>query len=300
MTTRLRIAAIGFGLAVLATSVVWNPQMAGLPDRDTAIQWWLHLGDEVAERSAVHPLVFLITGQSNAGNYGSGERPTAATGIFNAYRSKLYRARDPLLGSDALGVSQWIPFAESLRLQQSPSRPIVLALAVRGGQRIYAWNEGQPMRSEVTARLADLKSLRLQPDYVLWQQGETDAWPLRTSADTYAGVLRDFIGFLRKAGVSAPVLVAQATRTPSSGPFQPIREAQLSMADPSRLVFRGPDADSLGPAFRRDGVHFNASGISAIASLWVEAVKLVEQSISPAGKAAGSPAPRPSSPYRTY
>ena len=243
----------------------------GVPDRDQIVQQWIHRGSTAALREGGRRLVFLITGQSNAGNYGRGIGRRSESGVYNAYHGRLYLARDPLLGSDGLGISPWIPFAESL-LQRGLAQSVVLALAVRGGMAVREWNQGGSMRAELFARVADLRTLGLTPDYVLWQQGESDAFPFHTSPDDYAHSVRSLVDSLRQAGLSAPVLIVQATRNRYGGPSGPIRNAQEHLVDPSRGMLRGPDTDRLGPEFRYDGIHFSEAGIVALSRMWVAAI----------------------------
>ena len=243
----------------------------GLPSRNQIVQLWIHRGSTVTLRDSGRRLVFLITGQSNAGNYGRGIRRYSGSGIYNAYHGRLYLARDPLLGSDGLGISPWIPFAETL-LQRGAAQSVVLALAVGGGMGVREWNRGGPMRAELFARVADLQALGLAPDFVLWQQGESDAFPFHTSPEDYAHSVRSLVDSLRQAGISAPILIVQATRNFYAGPSDPIRDAQARLVDPARGMLRGPDTDQLGPEFRYDGVHFSEAGITALSQMWVAAV----------------------------
>src|SRR5712691_3102338 len=77
----------------------------GLPSVEEAVQWGIHLGTSVALPRGNRTLVFLITGQSNAGNYGRGARRRAKQhNIYNMYHKTLWLACDPLLGSDGLGI----------------------------------------------------------------------------------------------------------------------------------------------------------------------------------------------------
>jgi hypothetical protein len=273
-----RTAALGLGAGLLFFYSAYTTGAAGvvrrtfgLPRRDQIVQWWIHWGSSVAAPVGKRPLVFLITGQSNAGNYGRGIRRRAERDIYNAYGRRLWLARDPLLGSDGLGVSPWIPFAENL-LQRETGQSIVLAMAVRGGMGVREWNQGALMRTDLFARIADLRALGLTPDYVLWQQGESDALSFQTNPGDYADIVRSLVDSLRQVGVSAPVLIARATRNAQGGISAPIRNAQMSLVDPSRGILRGPDADHLGPEFRYDGTHFSEAGITALSRIWADAV----------------------------
>jgi lysophospholipase L1-like esterase len=157
-------------------------------------------------------------------------------------------------------------------LRAGKAESVLLALAVRGGMPASAWDPGQPMRQLLLARIEDLRAAHATPDYVLWQQGESDA---HTDPAAYARSVRGVIALLRERGVRAPVLVARATRDESGQPAPQLREAQRALVDPSAGIFAGPDTDTLGDSLRRDGLHFSAEGIEALSALWLRALDAV-------------------------
>lgn len=260
--------------ALIACAALWSGSLgvlrraAGWPSREEMHQWWIHRGDEVSSPPARGRLTLLITGQSNAGNFGAGPARYAARGVYNVYQGRVYRAREPLLGSDALGTSPWLGVAEAL-LRDGRAESVVLALAARGGAPAAAWDAGQPMREALLARLRDLRAAHAEPDYVLWQQGESDDL---TEPASYARSVRGVVALLREHGVTAPVLVAQATRGRSGRVVAPIREAQRALVDPAAGILPGPDTDTLGDSLRHDGLHFSAEGIAALSALWLRAL----------------------------
>ncbi len=56
-----------------------------------------------------HVMVALVTGQSNAGNYGTEDAFPEHVGVFNFFSGALYLATDPMPGSDWTGSTPWIP-----------------------------------------------------------------------------------------------------------------------------------------------------------------------------------------------
>ena len=73
-------------------------------------------------------------------------------------------------------------------------------------------------------------------------------------------------------GVYAPIFVCLTSRD-GQGVINPaIRQAQASVWNSQDRVFAGADTDSLGDAFRSDGVHFNGRGLEAFAALLQEAM----------------------------
>ena len=215
-------------------------------------------------------IVLFITGQSNAGNHGQGRRQPVP-GLWELHQGRLVAARDPLLGSDALGASPWIRFGEKV-LQARRAKAVVFILAVRGGTPIAAWTPGSVMYQQSLAAVLESQRLNIPITHVLWHQGESDCPPFRqTSAASYQAAFQAYAAALRNNGVSAPIFVAWATRyaeqtTPS------IRAAQASLADERLGVFAGPDLDAISTGRRYDGVHFTGRGLDDVAGLWLNSL----------------------------
>ena len=213
-------------------------------------------------------MIALVTGQSNAGNYGPKDSFAPQPGVLNFFSGTLYRAKDPLLGSDNMGSSPWIRLGGML-VEGGHYRAVVFALAVRGGVAVRQWLPGRQMQRLVAQTVTDLKHADLAPTHVLWQQGETDA-VFRRSGHGYGAAFQAFLGTLRAAGVEAPVYVALATRSATRGPDPEVRGEQQALVNPAGKVFSGPDVDALGAEFRSDGTHFNRAGLERLAALWYD------------------------------
>jgi hypothetical protein len=214
-------------------------------------------------------MVALVTGQSNAGNYGPPGAFAPRPRVLNFFSGALYRAKDPLLGSDGLGSTPWIPLG-AMMVARGRYSATVFALAVRGGIAVRQWLPGGPMQHLVAETVADLHGAALNPTHILWQQGETDAAYGLAGHGSYEAAFRAFLGTLRSAGIDAPVYVALATRSATHGPDLELRRQQRALVDPALKVFAGPDADTLGAEFRADGTHFNRAGLERLAALWYE------------------------------
>lgn len=210
-------------------------------------------------------MVALVTGQSNAGNYGPPEAFPPARGVFNFIERSLYEAKDPMLGSDGSGSSPWIRLGESL-IERGRYPQVVFALAVRGGASVTGWLPGRPMHAFVMKTLADLRASGLSPTHILWMQGEADAASL--SPEDYSRAFHAFLASIRSAGAEAPVYVALETRSAGIPSDAAIRRAQQSLVSSADEVLAGPDVDTLGNEYRRDGTHFNAAGLERLAELW--------------------------------
>jgi hypothetical protein len=217
-------------------------------------------------------MVGLVTGQSNAGNYGPSHAFLPQPRVLNFFSGELYRAKDPLPGSDGLGSTPWIPLGGML-VERGRYGTVVFALAVRGGTSVRQWLPGWAMQRLVAQTVSDLRRAGLPPTHILWQQGETDAHVSRGfDYGSYQAAFHSFLASLRAAGVEAPVYVALATRTAGLGPDPGLRQAQQSLVNAADNVFAGPDADSLGDEFRTDGTHFNRAGLERLAALWYESL----------------------------
>jgi hypothetical protein len=213
-------------------------------------------------------MVVLVTGQSNAGNYGPANAFPEHAGLFNFYSGTLYRAKDPMPGSDGTGSGPWLALGRML-VERAGYSGVVFALAVKGGTPIREWVPGGPMQRRVVDTGRSLLAARLTPTHILWEQGEADSQAFDgTPAQTYENDFHAFLGSVRAAGIDAPVYVALASRTVVNGPDATVRQAQQSLVNAGDKVFAGPDADQLGPEFRRDGTHFTLEGLERLADLW--------------------------------
>jgi len=113
---------------------------------------------------------------------------------------------------------------------------------------------------------------------ILWHQGESDAGQSRGGAPAdrqisggeYARYMADLVKASRQdAGWDVPWFTAQATyHSSKDAKDDEFRDAQKSLWD-SGLTLEGPDTDALGPEYRQ-GVHFNASGLTQHGQAWAE------------------------------
>jgi lysophospholipase L1-like esterase len=119
--------------------------------------------------------------------------------------------------------------------------------------------------------LKALRQQQLDVDAVVWHQGETESWSGGDAA-AYTVNLRRWIASVRALGIKAPIFVCLTSRD-GQGVINPaIRQAQASVWNSQQRVFAGADTDSLGDAFRSDGVHFNGRGLEAFATLLQKAM----------------------------
>jgi hypothetical protein len=262
-------------------------------------------GKTLAESAVEHVAigeVFVIAGQSNAGNHGR-DKQTTKTGLVSAFDGKNWQvANDPQPGAtgnegsfapvfgDAMAekfglpvgivacavggtsVREWLP-----RGAKFPNPPTIVANVeeVKDGQ----WQSKGGIYDAFVARMKGLGSGR-SFRAVLWHQGESDA-NQADAARTLAGKL--YTRYLEEVirttradlGWDVPWFVAQASyHTPADPRSEDIREAQAALWR-AGVALEGPDTDKLKSEFRASngrGVHFNGAGLREHGRLWFEKV----------------------------
>jgi lysophospholipase L1-like esterase len=216
------------------------------------------------------PFVLLVVGQSNAANHGQ-PRGRAGAGSYAVSVNGLFRLEDPLPGSSGPGGSPW-PHWAALQQRSRPGSQVVVAAIAQGSSAVADWIPGGVHAQRLPEVLHALRSQQLDVDAVVWHQGETEAWS-SGDATAYAANLRRWIASVRALGINAPIYVCLTSRD-GRGVINPaIRQAQASVWNSQERVYAGADTDSLGDAFRSDGVHFNARGLEAFAALLQRAME---------------------------
>ncbi|MEA5138767.1 T9SS type A sorting domain-containing protein [Arcicella rigui] len=123
---------------------------------------------------------------------------------------------------------------------------------------------------------------------VLWCQGEADNFlvnqKLSTNAETYRANLQTIINKSRGDSGKDLSWVVSLTSGGSSSPCsgicgtaivtdQNIRNGQLLVINQANNnVFLGPDTDAIQVTGRKDGVHFNGTGLEQLATAWYNAL----------------------------
>lgn len=241
------------------------------------------LAGAVAARAQGRPaLLFVLTGQSNAGSNGlaaelAAERRGAVAGAWlyapKVTRSKGLAAMGPVHGEFGLELS----FARAVRAA-CPEREVIVAKVVSGGTSIIAWDPGAPGRpgwksdmaqvgnSDKPAMYPKVQALveearRLRPTElagVLYAQTERDS-KYKYGAARYEGNLRQLIRAWR-ADWDAPQLpmVFMDSHTNLSGGGPLVHEAVVAVAasTPGAGWVATRDLPKKG-----DRVHFNSAGL---------------------------------------
>ncbi|MFO1490688.1 MAG: sialate O-acetylesterase [Kiritimatiellia bacterium] len=254
--------------------------------------------------------VFIVAGQSNAGNYGS-ERQRSESGMVSSFDGKAWQpCQDPQPGAGGNGGSFLPALGDALATAYGV--PIGFAACASGGTSVRQWlPEGaemtqqpttgtlvRPVRPGVWASNGQLFAalerhlLHFGTNgvrAVLWHQGESDAGQARAgypadrqiSGEQYRVFMDQLIGASReRAGWRVPWIVALATyHSESDAADDEFRAAQRSLwkAD---LACEGPDSDALRGDLR-DGVHFNAKGLREHGRRWAEKILLLYPGSTP-------------------
>jgi hypothetical protein len=227
-------------------------------------------GRKVVTRLAARGLrqaVILVAGQSNVTNYVDVPYTPRNRRVlnFDFYNGRVYRARDPMLGTSSDRGSVIGRLGEQLIDRGIYDRVIFVPIAV-GATSAAMWSDGA-MRDRIDAAKTALRAAGLRVDLVLWHQGESDAQD-GTPADIYRARLARVIAHLHEL-TAGPVFVAQASicGDTTAAHRAAIRTAQRSLVDGAG-VRAGPDTDVI--AERYDGCHFNGRGADRHAALWAD------------------------------
>ena len=219
---------------------------------------------------AKRTLVVLAFGQSNAANGGETPGPEH-TAVYEFYRGRLYRARDPLLGADGEGGSIWLRLAAKAVESGSYDTVVLVPFAVSASE-IARWAPQGNLHAALIATIVQAQRSGLHFTHLLWQQGEADAQQ-HTGEAEYRKHFLAMLAAIRRQGVDAPIYVARATRCDKIRASEALRRAQAGLHDPAAGIRAGPDTDTLGFAERYDGCHFSVEGLEKAADLWWDAVR---------------------------
>ena len=277
--------------------------------------------------------VFIIAGQSNAGNYGS-EKQTTKTGKVARFDGNQWAlAYDPQRGAGGDGGSFMPAFGDAMN--QRFQVPIGIVAIAAGGTSVRQWlPKGVRVRQQPTTggmkpvgngewestgdlfdRLARSFAVLGPQGFraVLWHQGESDAGQARAgypadrqiTGDQYFEFMGQLIHASREiGGWSMPWFTAQTTYHSEQDPSDPEFRAAMKKLWDEGVSLEGPDTDILRSGYR-DGVHFNGAGLQKHGQMWAERVGVwLETQMVPGGIKASSAQvasdrsanPRPASP----
>jgi len=247
--------------------------------------------------------VFVVSGQSNATNYGEvrqvtetrmvvafdgsswriandpqpGVQDHSQKGSFiPAFGDALYRKYDVPIGVADVGhgstsVRQWLPAGYPVYVM-----PTMTKFVIRGPQGQLV-SDGT-LFNGMMQRIHQLGKHGFRA--LLWHQGESDSHQApdhQITAEMYRKMMVELIKASRKdAGWNFSWFVAEATYQPKWGSTPSIEAAQRSLWRKG-LANKGPDTDALGSDYRQNqgkGVHFNSQGLQKHGELWAQAVEV--------------------------
>lgn len=211
------------------------------------------------------PLVFLVLGQSNAGNHGQRSHSGYQHRISLIHRGKCFLASEPLPGASGRGGNIWSRLPELLY-----PRRIAIALLAVESTPVRQWVEPGSLLWELKYEIASIQRVGGHIDLVLWQQGEADARD-GTLVTAYRNDFLKLRSILRESGVEAPVMLAKSTRCRGEISTE-VRSAIDVLVSEYDDVWMGPDTDKLQGVSRIDGCHFSEQGLDAAARMWAEAI----------------------------
>lgn len=106
---------------------------------------------------------------------------------------------------------------------------------------------------------------------IIFQQGASDQIDDTTVAQ-YKSRFLQMLTNIREAGITAPIMIAQATYI-NGNIDAGILQAQTELIAENSDVYAGPFSDELGSDYRLpDDTHFTPSGKEALASMWATAI----------------------------
>jgi alpha-L-fucosidase len=244
--------------------------------------------------------VFIIAGQSNAGNYGS-EKQMTKTGNVSSFNGNGWNlANDPQQGSEGEGGSFIPSFGDAMN--EKFHVPIGIAAIAAGGTSVRQWlPKGsrvslQPTTGgmtpagkgewESTGALFDRLANRI--DYfgvhgfraVLWHQGESDAGQARSGFPADRQITgAQYIEFMRKlihasralAAWPLPWFTAQATYHSEKDSSDEEFRTSMKRLWEKGYSLEGPDTDQLREEYRA-GVHFKSTGLQKHGQMWADKV----------------------------
>jgi hypothetical protein len=109
-------------------------------------------------------------------------------------------------------------------------------------------------------------------NYILWHQGESDAY-FKTSKADYYWQMKEFINSIRKIGINAPFYLSVATRLWGGVINSGIQDAQKQVVCDTDNCYLGVVTDILDSNYRGDDLHFNDKGMEAVSDMWLDVLR---------------------------
>jgi len=211
------------------------------------------------------PIVIVTGGQSNASNaYEPVNDPPAVPGGYMFFGGHCYALKSPVLGATGTNDSLWPKLGEAIT--NATQRPVVFINGAAGGSQLGDWlDERSKYLRQLLDQVQGAKQAGLEPDFVMWIQGETDA-KTRTDPALYVQQMRTVVQRFEEAGATAPGtrwILFRSTRCkvrPNNGPDIERALTAYTEESSSDAIIAGPQASVVDDLYRRDQCHFNNRG----------------------------------------
>jgi len=232
-------------------------------DRDASVK------PEQACPDPSETLVFVVFGQSNAANHGSG-RLRAPIDVFDFYDGRCFSGDDPQFGATGTGGSPWPAFADALR-EKDETRPILMVNIAVGNSRADEWEPGTEHSQRLQSEVRTLSEKGYTVTAFLYFQGEADR---ETSTASYQLSLSNIATMVGDIVPGAAFILSDSSICGlGTRPVEELSRARAATAASHEHVYIGPNTDALGQEFRFDGCHFTEAGLKALGSAWAQSVR---------------------------
>jgi len=213
-------------------------------------------------------LIIFTFGQSNSANHGGEKFFPKNENIINYWNKNYYLASDPLLGATGVAGSVWTNLGTKIVDNNLAEKVIIMAAGV-SGTSIKKWANYGSLNEMLIERLKEAKKQKLDINYFLWHQGESD---YILSPVIYSKKLSEVIKLTKKFYPKSDFFVSQASKC---GVY-PSNESLLNtQKEITKLngVYLGPNTDLIEVEDRYDGCHLSGRGLEKHADAWFRIVK---------------------------
>lgn len=225
--------------------------------------------------------VVVTLGQSNAANFAAGRYGARRDVVnFNAYDGKCYRAIDPLLGASGDGGNFATRLGDIL-IERGFAGRIVVAPIAMGNTRVEDWSSTGAFNQRIKILIRRLFDARINPDVILWQQGEGNVGDDDPGGRNYSRHLLEVVMTFRMYGISAPFMIASCALVADPPPTSEIvRAGQRAAVRIDHGTFLGPDTDLIGHEDRFDRIHMSEIGVAKQAKMWADSIMALRRSVT--------------------
>lgn len=192
---------------------------------------------------------------------------------LNHLDGKFYQGSDPFLGITGDGGSLMSRLGK-LFIEQGRYKQVLFVPVGVGATSIKQWIGCKNLYERVVSAYNLLHKHNIEPDLILWMQGESDSstpgWGDIGAAE-YAGLFASMVNEFRNNGIMSPIFVAQSSVCLNNGSPNVIY-AQKIVSGHLRGVYSGPNTDLIKKEYRFDGCHYSDSGLDLVAKLWFDTI----------------------------